>query len=423
MSATTFPEKPRRIMHIDLDAFFVSVEQVFDPSLKGKPVAVGGVPGKGRGVVTAASYEARKFGVHSGMSLIQAQRLCPNCLFIPGRWERYTEASKKFMNILADFSPFLEPGGLDEAYLEVTGFESLHGSLKAMGEKIRKRIRDEIGIAASIGLAGSKIAAKVASKAAKPDGMIEVPVGGEAAFMAPQPIGRMPGVGEVTEKSLNALGIRTLGELARMPADSLSSRFGSYGEMLKMHAQGIDRSRVYPPSEAKSISTERTFDHDSRDREFLEATLRYLSEQIGARLRRYGQKGSVVHIRLRWSDFSTITRQRSLGFFTDSNEMIFGEALKLLDKALAYNRQPVRLIGVGMASLSEGEEQLPLSMGASLRASAIDRALDRIRKSYGFGSIQTGRTLPLGRRSEPREHPWSRKPGGNESKSEPEEEI
>jgi DNA polymerase-4 len=238
MPDCTSAEKPRRIMHIDLDAFFVSVEQVFDPSLKGKPVAVGGIPGRGRGVVTAASYEARKFGVHSGMSLIEAQRRCPKCLFIPGHWERYIEASKKFMTILADFSPFLEPGGLDEAYLEVTGFESLHGSLKEMGEKIRKRIRDGIGIAASIGLAGSKITAKVASKAAKPDGMVDVPVGGEAAFMAPQPIARMPGVGEVTEKSLNALGVRTLGDLARMPLDSLTGRFGSYGEMLKLQLRG-----------------------------------------------------------------------------------------------------------------------------------------------------------------------------------------
>jgi DNA polymerase IV len=413
MADSTPPEKPRRIMHIDLDAFFVSVEQVFDPSLKGKPVAVGGIPGQGRGVVTTASYEARKFGVHSGMSLVEAQRRCPKCIFIGGNWDRYSEASRKFMAILADFSPFLEPAGIDEAYLEVTGFESLHGSLKAMGEKIRKRIREEIGIAASIGLAGSKITAKVASKAAKPDGMVEVPIGGEAAFMAPQPIGRMPGVGEVTEKKLNALGIRTLGELAKMPLDSLISRFGSYGEMLKLHAQGIDRSRVHPPSEAKSISTERTFDHDSRDREFLDATLRYLSEQIGARLRRHNSKGSVVHIRLRWADFSAITRQKSLGYSTDSNEVIFDEALKLLNKALEVNHQSVRLLGVGVANLSEEENQLPLTVSASPRSSAIDRALDRIRKRYGFSSIQTGRTLPLGHRTGPREHPWQRKPASD----------
>lgn len=229
-----------------------------------------------------------------------------------------------FMAVLADFSPFLEPGGLDEAWLDVTGFESLHGSLAGMGTKIRQRIRDEIGIAASIGIAGSKIAAKVASKTAKPDGLVEVPPGGEAAFMAPLPIGRMPGVGEKTEKALNALGIRTLGELAKMPPDCLAGRFGAYGAMLKLHAQGIDRSRVQPPAEARSISAERTFDADSRDRQLLEATLRYLSEQTGARLRRYGQKASVVHIRVRWADFSVITRQRTLGFAPTQTRLFSG---------------------------------------------------------------------------------------------------
>jgi len=402
-------EKPRRIMHIDLDAFFVSVEQVFDPKLKDKAVAVGGIPGQGRGVVAAASYEARKFGLRSGMSLVEARRRCPGCLFIAGNWERYAEASEKFMKILADFSPFLEPGGLDEAYLDVTGFESLHGTLGVMGQKIRRRIHDEIGIAASIGIAGSKITAKVASKMAKPDGLVDVPPGAEAAFLAPLPIGKMPGVGEKTEKALNALGIRALGELAATPPSSLADRLGSYGELLRDHARGIDRSRVLPTADAKSVSNERTFDTDTRDREYLEATLRYLSERVGARLRRYGQKGSVVQLKLRWADFSAITRQRSLGFATDANEVIFGEALKLIDKALSINRQPVRLLGVGVGNLAGGEGQMPLSMGVPARLAAVDRALDRIRKKYGFGAIQTGRTLPLGRRSEPkREHPWTR---------------
>ena len=313
------------------------------------------------------------------------------------------------MNILADFSPFLEPVGIDEAFLEVTGFESLHGTLREMGEKIRKRIRDEIGIAASIGLAGSKIVAKVASKAAKPDGLVEVPEGGEAAFLAPLPIGKMPGVGEKTEKALNALGIKTLGELAKMPLDSLTGRFGSYGDMLKNYARGIDYRRVEPPAEAKSVSHETTFDADTRDREFLEANLRYMAEKVGARLRRYGQRGSVVHIKVRWADFSAITRQKSLGFATDANEVIFDEALKLLDKALTSNRQPVRLLGVGVGNFTVGEEQLPLSLVPTARLAAIDRAVDRIRKRYGFSSIQTGRTLKLDRHSEPHDHPLSRR--------------
>jgi DNA polymerase-4 len=293
--------------------------------------------------------------------------------------------------------------GIDEAFLEVTGFESLHGTLREMGEKIRRRIRDEIGIAASIGLASTKIVAKVASKSAKPDGLLEVPASAEAAFLAPMPIGRMPGVGEVTEKSLNALGVRTLGQLASIPMDSLTSRFGAYGEMLKLHAQGIDPRRVEPPAEARSVSNERTFNADTADHEFLEGTLRYLSEKVGARLRRYGQKASVVHIKLRWADFSAITRQRSLSFATDANELIFAEAQKLLDKALSASRQPVRLLGVGVANLSGSEEQLPLSLIPLARLSAIDRTVDRIRKQYGFGAIQTGRTLRLQRSSEVRD--------------------
>ena len=389
----------RRIMHIDLDAFFVSVEQVFDPGLNGRPVAVGGIPGQGRGVVAAASYQARQFGIHSGMPLKEAERRCPQCIFISGHFERYRDASEKFMAILADFSPFLEPVGIDEAFLEVTGFESLYGTLAVMGHRIRQRIRDEIGIAASIGLASSKIVAKVASKAAKPDGLVEVPDGGEAAFLAPLPIGKMPGIGQQTEKALNALGIHTLGELARLPPASLTERFGVYGQVLHDHALGIDQRRIEPPAEAKSVSHEMTLDQDSRDREFLEANLRYMTEKVGARLRRYGQKGSVVSIRLRYSDFTTITRQHKLGFTTDANETIFVEACKLFDKAMSTSRLAVRLLGVGVGGLGSEGGQLPLEPASAARYAALDKVLDRLRKRYGFSAIQTGRTLKLGWKS------------------------
>ncbi|AKG52698.1 DNA polymerase IV [Dehalogenimonas sp. WBC-2] len=389
----------RRIMHIDLDAFFVSVEQVFDPALRGRPVAVGGIPGQGRGVVAAASYEARQFGIHSGMPLKEAERRCPQCVFLSGRFERYRDASEKFMAILADFSPFLEPVGIDEAFLEVTGFESLYGTLAVMGHQIRKRIRDEIGIAASIGLASSKIVAKVASKAAKPDGLMEIPDGGEAAFLAPMAIGKMPGIGQQTEKALNALGIHTLGELARLPLSLLTERFGVYGQVLHDHALGIDHRLIEPPAEAKSVSHEMTLDEDSRDRGFLEANLRYMAEKVGARLRRYGQKGSVVNIRLRFSDFTTITRQRKLGFATDANEVIFDEANKLFDKAMSTSRLAVRLLGVGVGGLGGAEGQLPLSPAFTGRYAALDKVLDRLRKRYGFAAIQTGRTLKLGWKS------------------------
>jgi DNA polymerase-4 len=201
----------RRIMHIDLDAFFVSVEQVDNPSLKGKPVVVGGRP-QGRGVVAAASYEARAFGLHSGMPLVTASRLCPQAIFIQGSFAKYREASRRFMAILADFSPYLEPMGLDEAYLDATGFESIHSSIKQMAAKIKQRVRKELGINASIGIASGKVVAKVASEMSKPDGLLEVKEGEEAAFLAPLPIARLPGIGQKTEPKLKSLGIDTIGQ-------------------------------------------------------------------------------------------------------------------------------------------------------------------------------------------------------------------
>jgi len=201
----------RRIMHIDLDAFFVSVEQAVNPKLKGKPVIVGGRPDR-RGVVAAASYEARAFGLHSGMPLATASRLCPQAIFIEGSFPRYREASKKFMAILADFSPYLEPVGLDEAYLDATGFESLHGSTRQMAVKIKQRVKDELDLCASIGIAGSKVVAKVASDLSKPDGLLEIAAGDERTFLAPLPIGRLPGIGKKTEQLLKGLGIHTIGQ-------------------------------------------------------------------------------------------------------------------------------------------------------------------------------------------------------------------
>ncbi|MFC2048273.1 DNA polymerase IV, partial [Chloroflexota bacterium] len=205
------------IMHVDLDAFFVSVEQVLNPKLKGKPVVVGGRPG-GRGVVAAASYEARAFGLHSGMPLKTASRLCSQTIFIEGSFPKYRNASRKFMAILADFSPFLEPMGLDEAYLDVTGFESIHGSIRQMAMSVKQRVKDELGLCASIGIASSKVVAKVASDLSKPDGLLEVTRGEERSFLAPLPIAKLPGIGKKTERVLKGLGINTIGELSITPS-------------------------------------------------------------------------------------------------------------------------------------------------------------------------------------------------------------
>ncbi|BAS31088.1 DNA polymerase IV [Dehalococcoides mccartyi IBARAKI] len=380
-------------MHVDLDAFFVSVEQAVRPELKDKPVIVGGKPER-RGVVAAASYEARKFGIHSGMPLITAKNLCPQAIFIEGNHQLYREYSEKFMLILSDFSPFLEPMGLDEAYLEVTGFESLHGSIAQMASKIRRRITAELGINASIGIANSKVAAKIATERAKPNGQCEVPAGEEASFLAPLDIAVMPGIGKKTEQHLKSLGIDTLGKLAALPASFLKSRLGAYAPYLSNAAMGIDNRPVEMPSEAKSISRETTFETDTRNQTFLEAKLSYLSEKITATLRKRGKQARVVQIKIRFADFTTLTRQKHLGQPASGNREIFQTALSLMNGILDSDRQTVRLLGVGISDFCGPEKQLEIDP-AKARLEKLDASLDKIRQKYGFSSVQTGRTYRL----------------------------
>jgi len=382
-----------RIMHIDLDAFFVSVEQVLNPELKGKPVVVGGKPDR-RGVVAAASYEARTFGLHSGMPLITASRLCPQAVFIVGNFRRYRDVSKKFMTILADFSPYLEPLGLDEAYLDVTGFESIHGSINKMAAAIKKQIKDELGICASIGIAACKIVAKVASDVSKPDGLVEVPAGEEGSFLAPLPVAQLPGIGKKTQQVLAKLGVGTIGQLAALPSDVLESHFGTYGVVIHEHANGIDNRKVEHPGEAMSISRETTFGTDTGDRQLLLATLRYLSEKVGGALRRQGKRARCVNIKLRYADFTTITRQQTLGQSSDSDQTVFDAGRKLMNKELSSGKQAVRLIGIGVSSLVR-EKQLGMLDTSDMRLEKLNKAIDRIREKYGFTAIQTGRTLLL----------------------------
>jgi len=384
----------RRIMHIDLDAFFVSVEQVADPSLKGKPVVVGGRP-QGRGVVAAASYEARAFGLRSGMPLVTASRLCPQAIFIQGSFPKYRDASEKFMAILADFSPYLEPMGLDEAYLDATGFESIHGSVKQMALKIKQRVKKELGINASIGIASGKVIAKVASEMSKPDGLLEVAAGKERAFLAPLPIARLPGIGQKTEPKLKSLGIDTIGKLSAMPPKALKSHFGASGEVLQRFASGIDDREVEPPAAAKSTSRETTFGQDTKDHARLESTLRYLGERVGADLRQKGKRARCVTLKLRYGDFTTITRRQTLSQSTDSDQAIFETGQGLLKRALAGEKRAARLIGIGVSELVEAGRQLDMMDSSAQRQEQLNKAIDRIRKKYGFTAIQTGRTLKL----------------------------
>jgi DNA polymerase-4 len=379
----------RCIFHIDLDAFFVSVEQVFNPELKGKPVIVGGDPER-RGVVASASYEARPFGIHAGMPLSKARRLCPQAIFIRANFYRYRDASNRFMEILADFTPDIEPLGLDEAYLDVTGCVDPYGSPQKLARAIKERINKELKITASVGIATCKVVAKIASDLCKPDGLLEIAPGREQAFLNPLPIAKLPGVGEKTEQSLTELGITTIGELASLPLDTITRRLGAMGTVLHSYARGIDDREVEAPGEAKSISQQLTFARDTLDRNFLEANLHNLCQEVCQELRSQNKKAKCVAIRLRYADFKTITRQVTLQEASDVTQVIFATAQQLLSKTLAKQGKPIRLIGIRVSSLVGEEKQLPMFDFKVAKLGHLDQAVDKIRKKYGPTAIKTG---------------------------------
>ena len=379
----------RCIFHIDLDAFFVSVEQALSPELKGKPVIVGGDPER-RGVVASASYEARPFGIHAGMPLSKARRLCPQAIFIKANFSRYRDSSAKFMEILADFSPDIEPLGLDEAYLDVTGCEEPYGSPRKLALAIKERINKELKITASVGIATCKVVAKIASDLCKPDGLLEIAQGEEQAFLNSLPIAKLPGVGEKTEQSLKEMGITTIGELALLPLDKIERQFGAMGALLHSYARGIDEREVEAPGEAKSISQELTFARDTLDRDFLEANLHNLCQEVCQELRSQNKSTKCVAIKLRYTDFKTITRQVTLQEASDVTRVIFATAQQLLSKTLAKQGKPIRLIGIRVSNLVGGETQLPMFDPRVAKFGHLDQAVDRIRKKYGPTAIKTG---------------------------------
>ena len=384
----------RCILHIDLDAFFVSVEQVFNPALRGKPVVVGGDP-RGRGVVACASYEARAYGLKSGMPLARAHRLCPHAIFLSGSFHRYSDASERFMAILSEFTPDIEPLGLEEAYLDLSGLESLYGPVRGTALRIKQRIKEELGIPASVGIATSKVVAKVASGLSKPDGLIEVAPGQERSFLSPLPIAKLPGVGAKGEMVLNRMWIKTIGELSRLPLSFMKQTFGVWGEVLHRYANGIDNSKVEaalgPP---RSISRSTTFAQDTLNRSFLKAMLHYLSERVGAELRAQGKQARCIILKLRYTDFETITRSHTLKQAADTDRTIFEVGCKLLDKAIERRAVPVRLIGIGVSNLVEGRQLNMFDPWAEL-VEQLNQAIDRIRDKYGFTAIESGCTLPL----------------------------
>lgn len=389
----------RGIFHIDLDAFFVSVEQSFSPELRGKPVIVGGHPDR-RGVVAAASYEARAFGIHSAMPLARAYRLCPKAIFLEGNFSRYREASGRFMAILADFSPCLEPVGLDEAYLDITGCD-IFGSPRQIASAIKERVSKELGIIASIGISSCKVVSKIASDLGKPDGLVEVAAGKEKEFLAPLPVVRLPGVGVKTEQKLRSMGITTIGQLANLSPEMSKMHFGAAGSVIYRYASGIDSRKVESPGEAKSISRETTFAQDVLDPRLLQATLYYLCERVGAVLRSQNKRARSISLKLRYADFETLARSHSSEEATCSDEVIFTTASRLLERVLSGKQRHVRLIGVEVSNLTGDGRQLQLFGYSAQRQEHLDKAIDRIRKKYGFSSVQTGRTMALKQIFEP----------------------
>jgi DNA polymerase-4 len=375
----------RTVIHVDMDAFYASVEQRDHPELRGRPVIVGADP-RGRGVVSAASYEARRFGVHSAMPIGRAARLCPHAAFRPVDHDLYAAVSRQIMAILAEFTPLVEPVSIDEAFLDVTGSRRLFGSGRAIAVRVKARIRDEMSLPASVGVASNKFVAKVASDLEKPDGLVVVRPGDEAGFLSPLPIGRLWGVGRVTGTQLEGMGIRTIGQLARTPVPALTARFGPGAAGLIALAEGRDDRPVEPFAPPKSMGAEETFGTDHRDLARLQATLREQAERVARELRGEGCAGRSVTLKLRFSDFSTITRRHSIEP-TQDGLRIYAEARALLDRVELV--MPVRLIGLSVSGLgSAGQGQLSLLDAGAVRREQVARAVDRIAERFGAGTVR-----------------------------------
>jgi DNA polymerase-4 len=381
------------ILHVDMDAFYASVEQRDAPELRGQPVIVGGIGG--RGVVCAASYEARPFGVHSAMPISTARRLCPDGVYLPCQMGHYAHISRHIRQIMFSFTPLVEPLSLDEAFLDVHGCEGLFGPAPEIARQIKARIKEETQLIASVGVAPNKFLAKLASDHGKPDGLVVVPADGVAAFLTPLPVGRIWGVGAKGEKRLRALGIDTVGQLAAFPERVLIDHFGEMGRHVWLLANGRDERSVVPDREAKSLSTETTFAQDIGDRRVLRAWLLGLVDELAGRLRSEGVRARTVELKIRSSDFRTVTRSLTRAEATDVTDVLWQSAQELFERSLTRDLLPVRLLGVGATKLSRDstvQGQL-FDAGWAEKRGTLDRAVDAIRGQFGDGAIRRGSLL------------------------------
>lgn len=385
-------EVPRSILHVDLDAFYAAVEVRERPELAGRPVVVGADPrgGRGRGVVAAASYEARAVGIHSAMPISQAFRRCPGAVYLRPRMRLYATVSTRFMAILERYTDLVEPLSIDEAFLDVTASRALFGDGEAIAHRIKRDVRREEGITASIGVAPSKFVAKIASDLRKPDGLVVVPPDGVAAFLDALPVQRLWGAGPRAMEGFRQLGVTTIGAVARLPLARVVETFGDgLGAHFHALARGDDPRAVVPERRRKSVGHETTFLEDVHDRAVVRRTLLALVEEVGRRLRRAGLRGQVVHLKLRSADFTTLTRQATLPVAADTTDAIWPAAERLLEKA-DDGAQAIRLVGVSV-SLFDGERQLTLFEPPGLeRARRVARAVDSLVDRFGPGVVGRG---------------------------------
>ena len=383
---------PRTIFHVDMDAFFVSVEELYDPSLKGKAVVVGGQRDE-RSVVSAASYEARKFGVHSAMPLRTAAKMCPHAIFVNGHPERYRECSEKVYKVLGAFSPQVEMASIDEAYLDMTGTERLHGPALKAAHGLHQRMKADTNLNCSVGIGSSRLIAKVSSAQAKPNGVLYIVPGEEAKFLAPLDVREIPGVGKVMESHLHALGIKKVGDLARLEDSELEQRFGKWGLALAGKSRGEDAggwfdNEVGADLDAKSISHEHTYNEDTADVAQLEATLMRLSEMVGRRLREAGFYARTVQLKLRYKDFTTITRAHTPPSPTQLDTEIF-EQIRILFRKNWKKGAQVRLLGVHASSFTTQPDQINLlDAPRQQRWKDALAAADRLRDKFGASTVK-----------------------------------
>lgn len=380
----------RTIFHLDLDAFFVSVERILDPSLKGKPVIVGGDPKYGRGVVAACSYEARAYGLHSAMPIRTAYRLCPHGIYVNGSHKEYSRFSKAVKNILSQYAPVIERASIDEFYMDFTGCRNVYGSLFGFASFLQKEIWEKLSLPCSIGIGSNKTVAKIGSDCMKPQGITYILPGMEKEFLAPMPVESIPGVGKVTLKDLHSKGIYKIADITKLPQDYFAAAYGKYGIDLYRKANGGGSEYLSVEREQKSISHERTF-KDVTSKTYLKQKLFKLTGKVCQELRDNGWQASTVTIKLRYSDFQTLTRSKTIKP-TDDDRIVFDIAWDMLLKAHT-RRVAVRLIGIRLSQFKEYSKQEELFEWEEIKRKKMLRAITRLRDRYGYDIINVGKGL------------------------------